>query len=46
MKHVVQFSGGTCSWAAAKRVAAEFGTDNLILLFADTLYEDADTSSR
>jgi hypothetical protein len=39
---VVQFSGGVGSWAAAKRVAAEHGTDGLILLFADTLIEDED----
>lgn len=43
MKHVVQFSGGTCSWAAAKRVAERHGTADLVLLFADTNYEDADT---
>lgn len=42
-KHVVQFSGGTCSWAAAKRVAERHGTENMILLFADTKYEDEDT---
>jgi hypothetical protein len=42
MKHVVMFSGGTGSWATAKRVAEEHGTDNLILLFADTLMEDED----
>lgn len=35
MKHVVMFSGGIGSWATAKRVAEEHGTDNLILLFAD-----------
>jgi hypothetical protein len=40
--HVVQFSGGVGSWAAAKRVAAEHGTDGLVLLFADTLIEDED----
>ncbi len=40
MKHVVSFSGGLGSWAAAKRVAAQHGTDDLILLFADTLIED------
>jgi 3'-phosphoadenosine 5'-phosphosulfate sulfotransferase (PAPS reductase)/FAD synthetase len=39
---VVQFSGGIGSWAAAQRVAAEHGTDNLVLLFADTLIEDPD----
>ena len=42
MKHVVMFSGGVGSWAAAKRVAAEHGTSNLTLLFTDTLMEDAD----
>ncbi|MDQ0772909.1 hypothetical protein QF026_001375 [Streptomyces aurantiacus] len=41
-RHVVQFSGGIGSWAAAQRVAAEHGADNLILLFADTLIEDPD----
>lgn len=42
MKHVVMFSGGIGSWAAAKRVAAEHGTADLTLLFTDTLIEDAD----
>lgn len=42
MKHVVMFSGGVSSWAAAKRVAERFGTDNLTLLFADTSMEDED----
>lgn len=42
MKHVVMFSGGAGSWAAAKRVAEEHGTDSLVLLFADTLIEDED----
>ncbi len=42
MKHVVSFSGGAGSWMAAKRVAARFGTENLILLFADVKMEDAD----
>lgn len=41
-RHVVQFSGGIGSWAAAERVVAEHGTDNLVLLFADTLVEDQD----
>ncbi|GAA2470923.1 hypothetical protein [Winogradskya humida] len=40
--HVVQFSGGIGSWAAAMRVAEEHGTDNLILLAADTKAEDPD----
>jgi hypothetical protein len=42
VQHIVMFSGGVGSWAAAKRVAASVGTDNLTLLFADTLIEDAD----
>lgn len=42
MKRVVMFSGGIGSWAAARRVKAEHGTDEMILLFADTMMEDAD----
>ena len=42
MKHVVMFSGGVGSWAAAKRVAERHGTENLTLLFADTMMEDED----
>lgn len=42
MQHVVTFSGGIGSWAAAKRVAAKHGTENLTLLFADTRQEDED----
>lgn len=37
---VVQFSGGVGSWAAAKRTVERF--DDVTLLFADTLIEDAD----
>lgn len=36
------FSGGAGSWATAKRVAEAEGTDDLVLLFADTLMEDDD----
>ncbi len=36
------FSGGVGSWAAAKRAAELHGTDDLVLLFADTLIEDGD----
>jgi hypothetical protein len=43
VRHVVNFSGGVSSWAAAKRVAERHGTADLVLLFADTLYEDEDT---
>lgn len=42
MKHIVSFSGGIGSWAAAKRVAEKFGTKDLILLFADVKMEDED----
>ncbi len=41
-EHVVMFSGGIGSWAAAKRVADKHGTDHLTMLFTDTLVEDAD----
>lgn len=40
MKHVVQYSGGIGSWAAAKRVAERHGTADMVLLFADVLDED------
>lgn len=42
MKHVVMFSGGVGSWAAAWRVASEHGLDQLTLLFTDTRIEDED----
>lgn len=42
MKHVINFSGGLCSFWAAKRVVDEQGAANVTLLFADTLIEDAD----
>lgn len=41
-EHVVLFSGGIGSWAAAKRVAERHGTENLTLLFTDTKTEDED----
>lgn len=40
--HVVMFSGGVGSWAAAKRVVERHGKDGVVLLFADTLIEDED----
>lgn len=40
--HIVSFSGGLGSWMAAKRVAEKYGTDNLYLVFTDTLMEDED----
>ena len=42
MKHIVMFSGGLGSWMTGKIVAERHGTDDLILLFADTLIEDED----
>lgn len=42
MNHIVSFSGGIGSWMAAKRVAEKFGTENLYLVFCDTLSEDID----
>jgi len=41
-RHVVMFSGGIGSWAAAKRVVERHGAADLTLLFADTLIEDQD----
>jgi hypothetical protein len=41
-RHVVMFSGGAGSWAAARRVADRHGTEDLVLLFADTKMEDCD----
>ena len=42
MKHLVMFSGGVGSWAAARRVVNVHGPDDMALVFADTLIEDAD----
>lgn len=48
MHHIVLFSGGLGSWAAAKRLSNKLkkqhrhGRRNLILLFCDTLTEDED----
>jgi hypothetical protein len=41
-KHIVRFSGGAGSWAAAKRVAEQHGTADMTLLYADTRMEDED----
>lgn len=38
-KHIVNFSGGLCSFWAAHRMVKEHGSLNVILLFADTLVE-------
>jgi hypothetical protein len=42
MKHVVQFSGGLCSFWAAHRVIQRYGRESVTLLFADTRMEDED----
>ena len=42
MMHVVMFSGGVGSWAAAKRVVDLHGAEHVTLLFADTLVEADD----
>lgn len=42
MKVVTLFSGGTGSYAAAMRVADQYGPENQVLLFTDTNTEDAD----
>src|SRR5579859_1857151 len=40
--HVVMFSGGAGSWAAAKRVAQRHSPESITLLFTDTRMEDED----
>jgi hypothetical protein len=42
MKHIVNFSGGLCSFWAAHRIVQKFGPSDVTLLFADTLIEDDD----
>src|SRR5262245_7842898 len=41
-EYIVNFSGGLCSFWAAHRCVQEYGANNVTLLFADTLIEDAD----
>ena len=41
-KHIVNFSGGVCSFWAASRVIERHGALNTTLLFADTKMEDED----
>jgi len=40
--HIVFFSSGASSWAAAKRVVDRYGAAPVRLVFADTLIEDED----
>ena len=42
MKHIVSLSGGSASAVAADRVLKEYGSENVTLWFADTLWEDDD----
>lgn len=42
MRHVINYSGGLCSFWAARRVVERHGPDDVTLLFADTLIEDSD----
>jgi hypothetical protein len=42
MNHIVRYSGGLCSYFAAKRVCEREGAENVTLLFADTKMEDPD----
>lgn len=42
MKHIVNFSGGWCSYFAAERVVERHGPLDTVLLFADTLVESPD----
>lgn len=42
MKHIVNFSGGLCSFWAAHRVIQKHGPKDVTLLFADTLEESPD----
>lgn len=39
MKRLLMTSGGLCSWATGKRIVLKHGAQDLIHLFADTLYE-------
>ena len=40
--HVSMLSGGEGSWMASKRVVAQHGRDNFLMVFTDTLLEDTD----
>ena len=42
MKHIVMFSSGIGSWAAARRLVETVDPSDVTLLFADTLIEDED----
>ncbi len=42
-RHIVMFSGGIGSWAAARRIVDTYGPENVLCLFTDVLGEDEDT---
>ena len=42
MKHIINMSGGACSFWAAERVVSAHGIKDTTLLFADVLIEDED----
>ena len=42
MKHIISYSGGLGSAITADFVCKQYGKENVILLFADTLIEDKD----
>lgn len=41
--YICHISGGVASWLAAKHIAAQYGREQLILLFADTNMEEKST---
>lgn len=43
MTHICHLSGGVASWLATRRVVDRFGAENCLLIFADTLSEEAST---
>lgn len=42
MKHIISFSGGAASFAAAHFIVEQYGPENVLLVFCDTTIEDAD----
>ena len=42
MKHIISYSGGLGSAITADFICKQYGKENVILLFADTLVEDED----
>ena len=42
MKHIISYSGGLASFFEAKLAIEKYGSDNVDLVFCDTLSEDKD----